>query len=804
MVAVRAPDPESAIEDEAVGVVLRRQGGRLRHKGRDGQNERGGASHARNLAPAPRCKCILRAAPPGRIIAAMAEARSPLVNDFWGGLSAMLVALPASLAFGVAIVAPLGPEYAGAGALSGLLGAFSMGTIAAWLGGTPRLVSAPCAPAAAVMGALVVVLTQDQAREPASVLVLLSLAAVIAGALQILYGVMGGGTLIKFIPYPVVTGYLSGVAIVIFLKQLPSFLGLPQGMPVSAGLREPSVWNPVSLIVGAATIVGAALAPRLTKALPPPIIGLGAGVAAYFGLAARDRGLLSLDGNPLLIGPLASAGSLWSGVGARAAALPQMGLADVALILGPALTLSVLLSIDTLKTCVLVDALTRGRHQSNREIRAQGIANIASAAIGGIPGAGTSGATLMNLASGASTWRSGLIAGVLAMVAYLLLGPVIAWAPIPALSALLLVVAFRMFDWKSLALAQKRATVFDFAVIALVILVAVFVDLIAASAAGVFLSILLFIRDQVRSRVIHRKVYGDQVSSRRKRLPGQVEILKRRGREIVVAELQGDLFFGTTDQLLTELEPDLPTCRYLILDLRRIESIDFTGVHLLQQIESRIQERSGRLLYSNLPSTLPSGIAGREYFANVGLVSSTRSKRLFPQLTDALEWAEDAILESEGQNQEEEESLLNLGDIEFLKGRKAETMHELEGMAEPRHYEAGGTIFHQGDQGDELFLLRRGRIRISFFAGEGEEPFHVATFGRGDFFGDMAFLDSGIRSASAVAETPSDVFVITRSRFDVLADKHPRLGQQFLGGLARALALRLRQADGEIRALENA
>lgn len=738
------------------------------------------------------------------MIGPMAEARSALVNDFWGGLSAMLVALPAALAFGVAIVAPLGPAHSGAGALAGLLGAFAMGTVAASLGGAPRLVSAPCAPAAAVMGALTIALASDAGRDPSAILLLLSLTALLSGALQILYGAIGGGTLIKYIPYPVVTGYLSGVAIVIFLKQLPSFLGLPKGMTTGAGLAAPSVWNPVSLTVGLTTILATWIAPRITRKLPAPIVGLSAGVAAYFGLAARDRSLLSLHDNPLLIGPLSSAGSLWGGLADRAAAFPQVTFADLSLIAGPALTLSVLLSIDTLKTCVLVDALTRGRHNSNREVRAQGVANIVSAVIGGIPGAGTSGATLMNLASGASTWRSGVIAGVLALVAYLALGPVIAWAPIPALSALLLVVAFRMFDWKSLALAQKRATVFDFAVIALVILVAVFVDLIAASAAGVFLSILLFIRDQVRSRVIHRKVYGDQVSSRRRRLPAQVDILKRRGREIVVAELQGDLFFGTTDQLLTELEADLPACRYLILDLGRIESIDFTGVHLLQQIESRIQEQGGRLLYSSLPRALPSGIAGRDYFANVGLVSSSRSKRIFSQLTDALEWAEDAILESEGQHEEAEETLLNLSDIDFLKGRKAETMQQLEAMAQARHYEAGETIFHQGDMGDELFLVRRGRIRISFLAGEGEAPFHVATFGRGDFFGDMAFLDSGIRSASAVAETPCDIFAITRGSFDLLAEKHPRLGQQFLGGLARALALRLRRADGEIRALENA
>ena len=733
----------------------------------------------------------------------MAEARSALVNDFWGGLSAMLVALPASLAFGVAIVAPLGPAYSGAGALSGLLGAFAMGTIAAALGGAPRLISAPCAPAAAVMGALALALSSDPHRDPSSTLVLLSLAALLSGALQILYGALGGGTLIKYIPYPVVTGYLSGVAIVIFLKQLPSFLGVPKGMSLGMGATHIASWNPVSIIVGVATIAATLAAPRLTKSVPAPIIGLLGGIAAYFGLAARDESLMALRGNPLLIGPLSEGTSFLSGLMMRATALPRVQAQDLVAIIGPALTLSVLLSIDTLKTCVLVDALTRSRHQSNREVRAQGLANMVSAAIGGIPGAGTSGATLMNLASGASTARSGVIAGILALVAYLVLGPVLAWAPIPALSALLLVVAMRMFDWKSLGLVRQRSTVVDFGVIMSVIGVAVFVDLIAASATGVFLSILLFTREHMRRRVIHRKLYGDQVSSRRKRLPSEVAILKQRGHEIVVAELQGDLFFGTTDQLLTELEADLAVCRYLILDLRRIESIDFTGVHLLQQIEDRIQERGGRLLYSNLPRALPSGIAGRDYFTQVGLVSSPRSKRLFGQLTDAIEWAEDAILASEGKAEEAQEDLLNLAEIDFLKGRKADTMLELERAAESRHYETGQSIFRQGDQGDELFLVRRGRIRISFSAGA-DERFHVATFGRGDFFGDMAFLDAGIRSADAVAETPSDVYAIRRGRFDELADKHPRLGQQFLGGLARALALRLRLADGEIRAIENA
>lgn len=744
-------------------------------------------------------------APPagGAHDAVMTASRPSLSSDLWGGLSAMLVALPASLAFGVSVTAPLGPAHVGTGAIAGLLGAFAMGVVAAATGGAPRLVSAPCAPAAAVMGAFALGLSHDPARDAASMLLLLSLTGLLAGALQVVYGALGGGTLIKYIPYPVVTGYLSGVALVIFLKQLPSFLGLAAGHSGPAALIRPELWNADSVVIGGVTIAAVLAAPRLTRAIPAPIIGVIAGVAAYFTLALRNPALLTLSGNPLVVGSLPDASAIRAALMTRASGLPHLSPQDLALILGPALTLSVLLSIDTLKTCVLVDAMTRSRHDSNREVRAQGLANMLSALIGGMPGAGTSGATLMNLASGAATWRSGAIAGGLSLLAYLLFRDALAWAPIPALAAVLLVVAARMFDWKSFGLARQRSTVLDFAVIAAVIGIAVFVDLIAASLAGVLLSILLFTRDHVRARVIRRKLFGGQVFSRRRRPLEQVQALRRRSRDIVIAELQGDLFFGTTDQLLTEIEPDLAACRYLILDLRRIESIDFTGVHLLQQIDARVKERDGRVLYSNLPHALPSGIASRQYFAEVGLISSPSSRRIFPQMVDALEWAEDAVLADEGLTSEKEEALLALDEIDFIRGRKAETMREFEEAMESRHYEPGEAVFRQGDAGDELFLVRRGRIRISFRTDDGGE-FHVATFSRGDFFGDMAFLDAGIRSADAIAEVTSDVYAITRPHFDALAERHPRLGGQFMSGLARALALRLRQADGEIRALEDA
>jgi sulfate permease, SulP family len=727
-----------------------------------------------------------------------------LTGDLWGGLASTLVALPAALAFGVAIYAPLGPAHAAEGALAGFVGAAALGILAPLLGGTARLVSAPCAPAAAILGALALDLVSGGA--PAErVVLLLTLTALLSGALQLLYGVARGGTLIKYIPYPVVTGYLSGVGMVILLKQIPGLFGFPKELGNWQGLTQPSTWSLPALAVGIVTIAATLVAPRVTKRVPAAILGLAAGVLAYFVLGwSVDRRLLELAGNPLVIGPLGAAGATpLEALGARLAALGGLGAADLSRLLMPALSLSVLLSIDTLKTCVVVDALTATRHASNRELVGQGLANLVSALAGGVPGSGASGPTLVNLASGGETRRSGVIEGLLVVVAFLALGRLVAWGPLAALAGVLTVVAWRMFDWGSLHLLRQRSTALDFLIVATVVAVAVRVGLVEASGTGVALAILLFLREQVRGTVIHRKVYGDRIFSRRKRLPAEVAALRRRGRETAVCELEGSLFFGTTDRLFTELEADLARCRYLILDLRRVRSVDLTAVHMLERWEERLAARGGALLFSTVPRLTPSGLHLQRYFDELGLVTPERRARRFHQLSDALEWAEDRLLAEEGLAADAEESQLALGEIGFLAGRSADTLADLAPCLVERACAPGEPIFRQGDAGDEIFLVRRGRVRVSLRLGAEDES-HLATFGRGDTFGEIAFLDRGLRSADAVALTGVDLFVLSRQRFDELAERHPRLGTHFFEALARSLALRLRQADAEISVLGEA
>ncbi len=724
-----------------------------------------------------------------------------LAGDFWGGLAAMLVALPSAIAFGVTIYAPLGGSYAAYGALAGILGATALGLVAPAIGGANRLITAPCAPAAAVLSAFAIEFIQQGVHlEP--LLLMLVLLGLLAGLLQVTFGAVGLGRLIKYMPYPVVSGYLSGVGLYIIASQVPKFLGVPKDLHFWEALAASNAWRWQSIVVGAATVAVMLGAARITRVVPAAILGLLAGVLAYFALGLTAPALLTLQDNPLVVGSLGGAGDgFGAALAGRWQAFGQLGVGDLQILVYPALTLAVLLSIDTLKTCVVLDALTRSRHDSNRVLVGQGLGNIASAAIGGIPGAGQMGATLVNLSSGGASRFSAAIEGALSLVAFLALGALIAWVPVAALAGILIVVGVRMIDRHSLQFLKSRSTILDFAVILAVIVTALTVSLIAASGIGIVLAVALFVREQIGGNVVRRKAYGNQTFSKQIRLAEEMKILTQHGDQTVIFELQGSLFFGTTDQFYSALEAELKTRTYIILDMRRVQAVDVTAAHLLEQVADMLAERNGFLIFSQLPHKLPSGRDMQQYFDQVGLVHAESPVKVFDELDEAVEWVEDRIL-AEAALQHTDEKLLNLPDFDLFKGRKEETLVALEACMEQHACQAGEKIFASSDSGDELFLIRRGEVRIMLPLDD-QQSHHLSTFGQGSFFGEMAFLDGAQRSADAIAYTATDLYVLKRQDFDKIAEGHKRAAIQLLEGLASTLARRLRYADAEMRALES-
>jgi len=725
-------------------------------------------------------------------------------SDLWGGLAAMLVALPSSIGFGILVYSTLGNEYVGAGALAGILGAACLGIVAPLIGRTGGLISAPCAPAAAVLSSLVAGLLAGNGHiDPSGILPLMAMVALLSAGFQILYGVMGWGRLIKFVPYPVVSGYLSGVGVLIAMGQLPKFFGLAKGTPLFQGLTSPGLWNLQGLLIGIITISVMLITPRITKKLPAPIFGLMGGMLAYFLFSLFYPGLLEVRDNPLVIGPIQASGSFLAAVAGRVTSLFSIDLASIKVIIIPAITLSVLLSIDTLKTCVVLDVMTASRHNSDRELIGQGIGNMASFMSGGIPGAGTMGPTLVNITSGGRSPRSGVIEGALVIITLLLLSRFVAWVPISALAAILLVIAWRMFEWRGmLRLLRSEAGRLDFAVIAGVILVAVLIDLIAASLVGVALAILLFIRDQIHGSVIRMKKGLDQISSKTSRLQTERGILKQYGSRAVLCELQGNLFFGTTDQLFSQLEDDLRTRRFILLDMRRVQSMDYTAAHLFEQMQRMLEERGGQLLFTGMPSGLYNSRDFELYLAQLGVVRKEGGGIMISQTLDsALEWAEDRILEDFNIVKKGDEPPLELKNFDLFREFDEPRLEKLMTCVTELSVPQGKRIFSSGDPGDELFLVRRGSVRV-LLPLKGNISHHLATVERGDFFGEVSFLDQSVRSTDVEAKAATDLYLLSRARFNEQSHSDPVFGVQVFARLALELAKRLRHTDAELQALQ--
>ena len=723
-------------------------------------------------------------------------AKFKIPGDFWGGFASMLVALPASVAFGVTIYSAISPQYAVFGALAGILGATALGLIAPTFGGTDRLISAPCAPAAAVLSAFAIELVR-QGASPQTIVLLLTVLGILTGLIQMFIGFMGAGRLIKYIPYTVVSGYLSGVGLIIIGSQIPRFVGASPDLSWWAVGIAPEMWDMRSIIVGLTTVGVALISPRFTQAIPSTILGLVAGVLAYVGLAQNDVSMQTLTDNRLVLGALGASGEgylatitgRWNDIG-------DLKLSQIAALFGSALTLAALLSIDTLKTCVVIDQMTRTRHEPNRELFAQGLANISASAIGGIPGAGTMGASMVNLSSGASTRVSGIVEGALVLVAALVLGKFLAWIPIATLAGILIVVGLRMIDPKPLKFLESRATVFDFAVVMVVIAFALTIGLIAASAAGVALSILLFVREQVGGTVVRHKTFVNQRSSTWYRPEAEMRLIAQKGDKAIIFELQGSLFFGTTYELYSALEPELKIRDYVILDLRRVQTVDITAANMLNLVRDVLKERGVPLLLSHVREQLPNGRNLVEFLRQTGLIDDSGAVQVFKNLPAAIEWVEDQLV-GDLEKPELDEVPLTLQEMDLFQGHKDATMAELESRMQKKVFKAGDTIYAIGDDEPELYLIRTGSVRITAPIAGSRQVHHIASYGRGDFFGGMSFLDEHARSDNAIAQTDIEVFVLTREQFHLLTENHKKLSLLLMTAISRTLAQRLRHADGE-------
>lgn len=474
-------------------------------------------------------------------------------GDFYGGLTAGIVALPLALAFGVA---------SGFGAVAGMYGAIAVGFFATLFGGTPSQVSGPTGPMTVIFAAAIVTF----AATPQAILAVVLL----AGILQIIFGLLKIGVFVRYIPYPVISGFMSGIGVIIILIQLHPLLGAPGvGSPVEAVLQLPaSLMNLNIYSVGLALVTMAVVffsPSKITRVIPSPLIALlvGCACAIVFQL------------------PVATIGEIPTGL--PRPAVPFFPIALFPQVMSMALALAVLGLIDSLLTSVVADSMTKQKHDSNRELIGQGIGNIAASFIGGLPGAGATMRTVVNIKSGGTTRVSGMIHSISLLAILLGLGKYAAQIPLPVLAGLLMKVGIDILDYRLLRLFG-RIPKQDLMVMVTVFLITVFVDLIVAVGVGVTLaSLMITYRISSQSKISvqgvpHQEWHRDLEKSLEEETDYKIRTLS----------VMGAFFFGTTAKMQDQVSKLIGT-KVVILNCLNVPFMDLSGLFALSEMIDRLK-----------------------------------------------------------------------------------------------------------------------------------------------------------------------------------------------------------------------
>jgi len=734
---------------------------------------------------------------------------SNIKGDIMGGITTSVIALPLAIAFGVVAFAPLGEEYIAQGALTGLYGVIVAGILTSIFGGTPGQIAVPTAPMSVMVTSIIATLLKDPEiaalgeNQVMVILVLVSMTILIAGLLQLIMGAVGGGKLIKFIPYPVIAGFMNGIAIIIFLGQLRPLFGVSKDTNLLAIFSGSSDFRYETLIVGAVTIVMMLTAKKITKAVPSSLVGLLCGVATYFAIGTFfNPSLLQIENNPLIIGYIPSSFPTPKQVMNFFSVSALIPLSKLTALLLPALTLSILASIDTLLTSVVTDMVTKSRHNSTKELFGQGIGNIASAAFGGLPVAGSTLATMVNVNAGARTPLAGIVNSVTVLLVVLFMANLVQWIPMSVLAGILLITSVSMIELESINLSRKKSALGNLLVIVAVTVITVAIDLIIAVLVGLVITAFLFIKEQIGKNIVRRMYTGDLIRSKKVRSHAATEILEQKGHLIKIYELNGSLFFGTCDKLLAELEKNLDSfC--IILDFKRIHTIDLTGAQLLKQIVNRVHEQGNFLAisYLDMPGDEEKERMKR-LMQDMGVIEAIGPVYIFPDTDRAQEWAEDVLIQTELETAQIPPEKITMQSLDIFKDLTPKQLQTIEKYMHPIELKKSDIVFKEGEPGDKIYFILSGGVSVIAKLSQNGRVRRLATFGEGVFFGAMAILEQQPRSATVRADSDTELLYMTVDDFQHLVKKESLLASKMLLGMARELSYRLRLTTIEVRTLE--
>lgn len=493
--------------------------------------------------------------------------KEQFLKDLIAGIVVAIIALPLSIA--LALASGVGPEQ-------GIYTAIVAGFIISFLGGSQVQIAGPTAAFATIVAGIVARNGMDG----------LAAATILAGIILIIMGLCRFGGLIKYIPFTITTGFTSGIAVTIVIGQLKDFFGVtyPEGMPtietmekLKAFLAGIHTFNTDSLIVGLVCLAILIIAPRFTEKIPGSLL-------------AVIGGILMVQLLPLQVNTIGDLYTISNKL--PSFHMPQLSFEMIQTALPDAFTIAILAAIESLLSCVVADDMINGKHRSNMELAAQGAGNIASALFGGIPATGAIARTAANVKNGGRTPVAGMIHAVVLVLILIILMPYAAMIPMPAIAAILFMVAYNMCQWRTFTELVKTAPKSDIAVLILTFLLTIVFDLVIAIEIGLLVAVLLFMKRMSDVTEVHSWKYAEDEEE------AEREKLRKLSPHINVYEISGPLFFGAADVIGRIAVKDHAKC--LILRMRSVPALDSTALNAMTDLYKNCEKRGITLILSHV------------------------------------------------------------------------------------------------------------------------------------------------------------------------------------------------------------
>ena len=530
--------------------------------------------------------------------------RGQFVKDVTAGIIVAIIALPLSIA--LALASGVGPE-------AGIFTAIVAGFVISVLGGSSVQIAGPTAAFATIVAGIV-------AKDGLDGLVI---STILAGVFLILMGICHFGSLIKFIPYTITTGFTSGIAVTIVIGQLKDFFGVvyPDGVKpiettekLKAFVENIATINTDAVIVGVVSLVILIISPMIFKKIPGSLLAVIAGISMVKCLPFQ----------------VATIGNLYTISNALPSFhLPAVNLQIVQNALPNAFTIAVLAAIESLLSCVVADGMINGKHRSDMELVAQGAGNIASALFGGIPATGAIARTAANIKNGGRTPIAGMVHSITLVIVLVVLMPFAGLIPMPTIAAILFIVAYNMCQWRTFLHLLKTAPKSDIIVLISTFVLTVIFDLVVAIEIGMVFACLLFIKRMSEETHAESWTYVDDdtqdVDEQLRRLPLQIRVY----------EITGPLFFGAADAIEHIVVKDFTTC--LVLRMRSVPAIDSTAMNALQDLICVCESKGITVVFSHV-NEQPMKVMQKS-----GFVELVGEENFCPNISAALKRAEEII-----------------------------------------------------------------------------------------------------------------------------------------------------------------